>query len=241
MLNKSTFKIFVDFDGTITVKDVGEEIFLHFGDPSKAKKIVKDWIDEKINSIQTWELLCKTVNNLSLEEFDSFIDSMCIQPTFLNFIDYCKLNNFQIWILSDGLDYYIKRILSKEKISYLNFYSNKLIFGKNNELIPFFPYTDEECKSCANCKRNHIIEHSSDDDFSVYIGDGYSDTCPAQFCDFIFAKNSLLKYCEKNRISYYPFKDFSDIIKKLEELKNKKHLRKRHQAVLKRKEVYMQG
>lgn len=241
MLSTASFKIFIDFDGTITVRDVGEEIFLQFGNPQRAKEIVRDWIDEKINSIKTWELLCKTVQNLDINKFNSFIDSMCISSTFKTFIDYCSLNDFQVWVLSDGLDYYINRILSREFMNNLIVYSNKLTFGANNELVPSFPFTDEECKFCANCKRNHILEHSSDDDFSVYIGDGYSDKCPAQFCDFIFAKNSLLKYCEKNRIMYFPFNDFNDIMKKLDELKNKKRLRKRHQAVLKRREIYMQG
>ena len=108
-------------------------------------------------------------------------------------------------------------------------------------MIPTFPYTDEECRKCANCKRNHILANSSDTDFTVYIGDGYSDTCPAQYCDFVFAKNSLLKYCEVNRITYFPFTNFRDVQKRLNELVNKKRLKKKHQAELKRKQVYRQG
>ncbi|MCK5085877.1 MAG: 2-hydroxy-3-keto-5-methylthiopentenyl-1-phosphate phosphatase, partial [Melioribacteraceae bacterium] len=112
---------------------------------------------------------------------------------------------------------------------------------ENNNLIPQFPYTDEECKICANCKRNHILNNSSDDDFTIYIGDGLSDTCPAQFVDFIFAKRSLLKFCEKNRISYFPYNNFYDIKNRLDELMKKKRIKKRHQAELKRREVYIQG
>ena len=58
---------------------------------------------------------------------------------------------------------------------------------------------------CANCKRNHILNSSSDDDITIYIGDGWSDTCAAEHCDFIFAKKSLLKYCEAKWISILPF------------------------------------
>jgi 2-hydroxy-3-keto-5-methylthiopentenyl-1-phosphate phosphatase len=112
---------------------------------------------------------------------------------------------------------------------------------QGNKIIPAFPYGDEECKMCGNCKRNHILTNSSDEDYTVYIGDGYSDKCPIQFCDFVFAKDSLLKYCEVNRITYFPFKDFNDIIRKLDELKSKKRLKKRCQADLKRKEIFRQG
>jgi 2-hydroxy-3-keto-5-methylthiopentenyl-1-phosphate phosphatase len=120
-------------------------------------------------------------------------------------------------------------------------YSNSLSFDEKGNLVPIFPFTDEECNLCANCKRNHIINHSAEDDFTIYIGDGFSDTCPAQHVDFIFAKRSLLKYCEENRISYYPFYNFDDVTLRIKELFNRKRLKKRHQAVLKRKEAYQQG
>jgi hypothetical protein len=41
------------------------------------------------------------------------------------------------------------------------------------------------------------------------------------------------------RISFYPFNNFIDIQNKITELVNKKNLRKRHQAQLKRKSAYM--
>jgi len=240
-MKEKNFKIFVDFDGTITKEDIGEVMFLKFGDAQKAKEIVNDWINKKINARQSWEMLCKTINNLDIKKFDDFLLSSEIDNSFKKFIEYCTENNYEVRILSDGLDYYINKILLKENLSHLEVYSNKLSFDNNGNLIPIFPYTDEECKSCANCKRNHVLNFSGDDEFSIYIGDGYSDVCPAQYCDYIFAKKSLLKYCEINRITYYPYSDFNDVIKKLEELKQKKRLKKRYQAELKRKEVYIQG
>jgi 2,3-diketo-5-methylthio-1-phosphopentane phosphatase len=240
-ISNKNFKIFIDFDGTITQQDVGEEMFLKFGDAEKAYEIVRLWIDGKISSTESWLRLCETVINLDMNDFNTFIDSMHIDPFFKSFIQFADKNNYELTVLSDGLDYYIERILKRENLDHLRVYSNKVNFGKNNKLELSFPYTDEECFKCANCKRNHVINHSGDEEISIYIGDGFSDTCPAQYCDYIFAKRSLLKYCEKNRISYYPFTTFNDVIKRLNSLKNKKFVKKRHQADLKRKEVYMQG
>jgi 2-hydroxy-3-keto-5-methylthiopentenyl-1-phosphate phosphatase len=59
------------------------------------------------------------------------------------------------------------------------------------------------------------------------------------FCDFIFAKDDLLRYCEKERISYFPFNNFTDVIGRMETLRNRKRLKKRHQAELKRRELYI--
>ncbi|MFC2135340.1 MtnX-like HAD-IB family phosphatase [Bacteroidota bacterium] len=239
-MSDRVFKIFIDFDGTVTTKDVGEEIFLKFGDPVKAYEIVERWAKDEINSAQSWQMLCDTVPGINQNEFDSFLDEIELDPGFKEFIQFCDDNNFELRILSDGLDYYIERVLKNNNLEHLEYYSNKLTI-ENDKLIPSFPNTDEECSLCGNCKRNQVINFSSDEDYTIYIGDGYSDKCPAQFCDFIFAKRSLLKYCEVNRITYFPFKNLSSVIKKIDELKNKKRLKKRHQAELKRKEVYTQG
>jgi len=239
-VKEKIFKIFVDFDGTITQKDIGEEMFLKFGDAEEAVRIIERWINNEITSVDTWQMLCATVKNFDEKEFDLFLNEIKIDPTFIKFVDYCKSNNFEMLILSDGLNYYINKVLEREGLLHIKSYTNKLTF-EGNSLIPQFPYTDEECKQCANCKRNHVINNSSDDDYTVYIGDGYSDACPVQYCDFIFAKKSLLKFCESNRISFSPFENFDDVIKKLDVLKSRKRLKHRHQAELKRREVYLQG
>ncbi len=239
-MSEKVFKIFVDFDGTISQRDIGEEMFLKFGDPEEARRIIEKWINLEITSVDTWTQLCATIKNFDENKFDEFLSEIDIDPTFKPFVEYCNKNNFEIFILSDGLDYYIKRILEREGLSHIKTYTNKLTFNED-KLIPEFPHTDEECKQCANCKRNHVINHSADDDYTIYIGDGYSDACPVQYCDFIFAKKSLLKFCELNRISFSPYKNFNDVRRKLDALREKKRLKKRHQAELKRREVYLQG
>lgn len=235
------FKIYIDFDGTITKKDVGEYMFLEFGDPEKSYQIINEWLEGKLNSKEVWIQLCETVKDFNESKFDKFLESIKIDPYFNEFKDFCNANNFPVVILSDGLDYYIDKISKKGNFSDLPIYSNKLTFGKKGELIPNFPYTDEECPKCANCKRNHILNSSGDEDITIYIGDGYSDTCAAEHCDFIFAKKSLLKYCEQNGLPYFPFEDFNDVQKIVEQLSNKKKVKKRHRASLKRREAYMQG
>ena len=239
-MDLSKFKIFVDFDGTITRQDVGDALFRKFGDPAETDKIVTNLLNGKITARKCWELLFATVNKINKLELDIFIDKMEVDPTFHQFHTYCLENKIEMFVLSDGFDYYINRIFKKENLNHVKIFANNLIINANNELIPSFPYFDLDCQTSANCKRNHILNNSGDDDYTVYIGDGNSDKHSTQFCDFIFAKNDLLKYCEKERITYFPFSNFNDVITRLEALKLKKRLRKRHQAELKRREVYLQ-
>jgi 2-hydroxy-3-keto-5-methylthiopentenyl-1-phosphate phosphatase len=239
-MNGKVFKIFVDFDGTITSIDIGEWFTDTFGDPQKNREIIKLWVEKKITSPESWFMMFENVL-FNKKRFIQFIDQVEIDPTFKNFVDYCNQNIFEVRVLSDGFDFYINKILAREGFGNLEVYCNKANITPENKVIPEFPYGDEECKYCGNCKRNHILYNSSDDDFIIYIGDGYSDKCPIQYCDFIFAKNSLLKYCEINRITYFPFKNFDDVKYKLIELYNRKRLKKKFQAAVKRNEVFSQG
>jgi len=47
---------------------------------------------------------------------------------------------------------------------------------------------------------------------SIYVGDGYSDTCPAGKADLLFAKAKLYRYCREQGIDAVHFNNFKDII-----------------------------
>ncbi|MDA3861412.1 MAG: MtnX-like HAD-IB family phosphatase [Melioribacteraceae bacterium] len=239
-MREQKIKIFCDFDGTITTKDVGEHMFLEFGNSEKAYEIFQRWVNKEIDSTQEWRELLNLIKDLTADKFNQFIDTIEIGYGFKEFVQFCNENNLELIVLSDGMDFYINRIFEKNGFNQIKFFSNKLVFTERGPQASF-PHSDEECSDCGNCKRNHIIENSSDEDVTIYIGDGYSDTCPVQYVDYVFAKKTLLKFCEKERISYYPFKNFKDIIKRIEPLLEKKKIKKRHQAELKRKAVYAQG
>ena len=236
---KRTLKVFVDFDGTITLEDVGEAIFKKFGETEKVKRIIEDLLSDKISSRQCWDELCDSVDNINKAELDEFIDLLDVDPTFIPFVKFCSENKIDMVVLSDGFDYYIDRLFNKAGLSGLKYYSNKLFVDDKGILKAEYPYFDVDSPTSANCKKNHIINHSSDDEYTVYIGDGNSDKEAAQYCDFIFAKDGLARFCSIERISFYPFKNFTEVQNKLTELMLKKNLRKRHQAQLKRKSAYI--
>ena len=234
-----TFKIFMDFDRTISTIDVGDELFREFGNKKVTNKIISDLLEDKISSRDCWTQLCENAGSVDKSKWDEFIDNVKIEPSFHLFVRYCEEHSFDLFILSDGFDYYIEKILDRQKINHLKFFSNNLSITPDGFLIPSFPYFDADCRSSSNCKRRHIIENSGENDYTVFIGDGNSDKDPIEYVDFIFAKDDLLKFCEKQRITYYPFKDFNDVIIRLNELNSKKKLKKRHQAVLKRRDAYL--
>ena len=91
---------------------------------------------------------------------------------------------------------------------------------------------DAECNLCGNCKRNHILNTSADEDMIVYVGDGYSDRCPVKYADFVFAKRQLIKYCQEQNITYFEFNHFGDVEAKMEEIIHRKRIRHRQEAAM---------
>jgi 2,3-diketo-5-methylthio-1-phosphopentane phosphatase len=234
------FIIFIDFDGTITKKDVGASVFLHFGKRPDVDEIELAIREHRISGLEGWRQLFNAAPGLTIPAIEDFSADFEIDSSLHSLISFCEQREYPVYILSDGFDNYIKIILEREGLGHIPYFSNSLAVSANN-VIPVFPYPDSECNYCANCKRNHILNNSDDDSYTVYIGNGSSDTCPAQYCDFIFAKDDLLKYCERERISYFPYTTFDDVVLRMEAVSQKRKPKKRHQAQMKRNEIYKLG
>jgi 2,3-diketo-5-methylthio-1-phosphopentane phosphatase len=234
-------KVFIDFDGTISTIDTGEEIFRRFGKRPEVDIIIEQIREKEITAKEGWARLFAHAPGLELDAIYRMTEDIMIDDSFKAFTVFLRERQIPFYILSDGFENYIRCILEREGLGDIPVFSNRLIETRDKEVVPVFPSTDEECTDCANCKRNHVLEQSADDEFTVYIGNGSSDTCPAQFCDYIFAKDDLLRFCNREKISCYSWSRFAEVQSVFMQLLQKKRLKKRHQATLKRNEVYKLG
>jgi 2-hydroxy-3-keto-5-methylthiopentenyl-1-phosphate phosphatase len=241
-------KIFIDFDGTITKGDIGDSFFEKFGGTA-ATKAVEDYRAGLINATECFDRESAACTFESTDVADEFIDRQKIDPTFINFISF--LNQYkngekkvEYFIVSDGLDYYITRILRNNGLESVAYFSNHAEFIHDGDQIRLnisYHFTDEECDRCACCKRNHMLSLSADDDVIVYIGEGFSDFCPVKYADIVFAKDELQTYCQRENITFHYYKDFNDIKLRLKEIFGRKRINKRQQAIFNRKDVLMAG
>lgn len=236
-------KFYIDFDGTITMNDVWiNSIGKFIKDKAKFKEVEEDFVSLKITSRECIRRELEIVEDFSFEQFDKYLDDESLDPYFKKFLDWCNENDYPVKIVSEGLDYYINYILRKENID-AEVYSNKLIVSDDNKLMCEFPYRDEHCSYCGVSKRNILVDGTNDldDEISVFIGDGVSDYCVSNYADIIFAKKRLASYCWKNNLTYFEYKDFSDVIKKIEKLKEQRKIKHRQEAKVRRKDVFMGG
>jgi len=235
-------KIFCDFDGTITLYDTWIEIGEYFiRNKKKWTEVIKDFEDLKTGARECFTSECRLIENFDYNKFNEIIDKQRIDPAFIGFKNFCEENAFPLIILSEGMDYYIERVLKNHDLN-IPHYSNKFVLSDDKKSFSLeFPYCDSECTRCGCSKRNFILNMTADDEISVFIGDGFSDVCAVHYADIVFAKKSLASYCWKNNITYFDFQNFSDITKKLEKIIQKKNLHKRQSAKLKRRDIFMQG
>ncbi len=214
MSNK--FRIFTDFDGTISINDIGDEMFVKFAD-TDWDQIVDDWKQGKITSRDVFSHGCEHAI-VSEKQLNHFCDQQAIDTTFRNFVDYCAHRNYPLTVLSDGLDHYIDRILKSTGFDQLSVLANKLVFINENKIKAEFPYYGLGCSDCANCKGYHIRKLRENGEIVVFIGDGYSDRCAVKESDIIFAKDDLASYCLENGIAFHSFKNFSEVLEKFKKI-----------------------
>lgn len=239
----NTLRVYCDFDGTVARKDVGRELFSHCTG-GRSEEIGRQYLEDVITARECLLAEAELVRDFSPEQVAAFVDQFGIDEHFVAFKEFCALHDIPLVILSDGLDFYVERILEKNGIGDCPHYANHLEFKTidgTTRLDVTFPYTDSECRFCGNCKRNHMLTLSSDDDCVVYVGDGISDRCAIHYADVIFAKKDLIRYCQRENISYYEYSSFRDVQRRFEQLLAKKRVRKRREAAMARRDVFMQG
>jgi len=209
-MNQTKFKIFCDFDGTVAINDVGNELFDAFA-TEEWKTAVEEWKEGKISSKECLEREC-AATSISREDLKAFCDRNPIDPTFRDFANYCRAQNYPIEILSDGMDAYIEEILRRESLDWIPLRSNKMIFIDSTHIKPEFPYWEHTCGMCGNCKGYHLRKARDGESILIYIGDGLSDRCGVKEADIIFAKDELIDYCRENGYNFIVFNNFRDVL-----------------------------
>lgn len=216
---KQNIRLFIDFDGTVTTRDVGDGIFSRFlrkdlVEQGWHERIIAEWKAGRLSSQVC--LLQECENTVVTEdELREELEKYEITPGFVKTAEYCRKMGIPMMILSDGMDYYIKYLLNKYNLCYIPFRSNHMRFN-GTSLIMEFPFMDKGCGRCGNCKRWHMDKARMDGECIVYVGDGYSDRYAIKSADVIFARHDLAEYCRKNDIKYMSFENFFVILDYLE-------------------------
>jgi 2,3-diketo-5-methylthio-1-phosphopentane phosphatase len=239
MTEPLTYVVFSDFDGTIAKYDVGDTMFSRFGDVNVCIASFESYRRGEISARECWAQGFRTLRQVTEESFTAFAMEQPIDSAFHPFVEYCSSKGIPVNVVSDGFDAYVDTIMEREGLGSLPRFVNTMVFHGDGTVSPQFPHTDAECLQCANCKRNRIVTGAGDNDVIVYIGDGVSDFCPARYADIVFAKDTLVAYCETQNITFHRFTTFSDVLQKFRLIVESTRPKKRRTAELARKDIFL--
>ena len=202
--------ILSDFDGTITSKDAIYNFISTYAQEGW-QEVEELWVERKIGSEECLEKEFELIPNLSEALIDEFLKTIEIDEGFRAFYEFTLKNNIDFYVVSDGIDYFINRIFELHNIKNVKIISNHGEF--KNGLFEFsFPNKIKNCiNNLGTCKCSVLKEMKKTYKKVIFIGDGVSDFCIAGKADFLWAKSSLIKYCEKNNIKHSKFQNFSEI------------------------------
>ena len=204
-----------DFDGTVTKTDTLSKFLEDYAD-DKWLDIENDWRDGKFGSQECLVRQFALVPDLTPELIDGFLDRMEIDEGFLPFCKKAEKMGIPVVILSDGLDYFINKILEKNGIDFVNVITNHAYFDDRGKFIIEFPNDSRHCTNDAGtCKCKVVKNLKKLYKKVVYAGDGASDFCVSKEPDVVYAKAGLAEYCRQNAIEYTPYKTYSDISKSI--------------------------
>lgn len=201
--------IFLDFDGTITKVDTCSLMVEAFAKEGW-EALNKLWEDKKLSTAacanQTFKLF-----EANIEDVKKLMETIEIDEYFKEFLSLCRSKGYDTYVLSDGYDFNIQAVLQRHDID-ITYFANRMLYDSSKGFDIECPHENSLCKNCGTCKTNLIKELNKDGNQVVYIGDSYSDMCPAAIADVVFAKGVLYDYCLEKGINAVHFDDFRDII-----------------------------
>lgn len=199
--------IVCDFDGTISKIDVTDAILEKFAMPAW-REIERQWQAGKIGSRQCMEKQIDLLKVSSLA-LNGYLDALEIDSEFPSFVRKCQSQGHQVIIVSDGVDYFIKRILWRYGLSSLPVFASHLVVLPGDEYELQFPLSSPACLTDnATCKCRVSLEKAAMRP-RLLIGDGLSDTCLSVRADKVFAKDKLLDYCLTKNIRHRSCPNFT--------------------------------
>lgn len=207
----SNWTILCDFDGTVSVEDITDSLLERFGRPGW-QAIEQAWRRGEIGS---HDCMAQQVALLdaSRAEMDAHLDTLSIDRAFPLFVAAVQDAGVPLAIVSDGIDYAIRRILGQHGLGELPVIANRLeAVGARGWQLDF-PYGDPACRvASGNCKCACAARTREEDKRVLLIGDGASDFCVAGEADLVFAKHRLIEHCRSAGIPYVPITGFADAL-----------------------------
>ena len=207
-------EIYCDFDGTITSLDATDAVLEAFALPAW-REWEQRWVRGEITSQECLSHQIALIQ-VDRETLVRFAADLPIDEGIITLDRWCAEYGVPLTIVSDGIDLLVEAVLRQHGLLHLPVYSNHLQWDNNGHPTLSFPFAEKECESGAGtCKCSLTLPADPRSSRPVYIGDGRSDQCVSGKMQTVFAKGSLLEWCERTGIPCIPFETLAEVADRL--------------------------
>jgi 2,3-diketo-5-methylthio-1-phosphopentane phosphatase len=214
--------LFLDFDGTISERDAIDALLEAFAAPEWLM-IEAEWQAGRIGSRVCLGAQMALVR-ATPTEVNALLDAITVDRGFADLLDTCAAHRVPVHIVSDGLDYCIRRILANagprvvRAAAHIPVYSSRLKPAGAGWRIEFPDFAGACAHGCATCKPAVMRRLNPTGARAVFVGDGLSDRYAAECADLVFAKGKLADYCRARGLAHVRYADLGRVAAYLEAL-----------------------
>lgn len=203
-------QVWLDFDGTLTRRDVLDDLIVLYARDGTWKLIEERW---QAGLIGSRECLAEefALLEVSAHELWAFIDTVELDPGAVGLLALLRQMHVPVAILSDGVEGFIGRVLARHGIKGLAIRANS-IRQRGRRLVLSCPHSSAQCGGgAAHCKCASAAALLQGGRRTIYVGDGRSDLCPARTAGAVFAKGVLAATLTCERIPFFPYATLADV------------------------------
>jgi 2-hydroxy-3-keto-5-methylthiopentenyl-1-phosphate phosphatase len=174
----------LDFDGTLTLVDVGDALCERFADP--AWKAIDLLFESGKLSLpeaqkQMWGLF-RASREVACAHA---LEIGRLRPGLDHLLDRAESLGYSLHLASGGFDFYVEAILGSERLRRFASIAVNTATFEGERMTPVFARSELGCERFAVCKgvacRPHVGPRS------VFVGDGDSDSCALEVMPRVFA------------------------------------------------------
>jgi 2,3-diketo-5-methylthio-1-phosphopentane phosphatase len=180
--------VVLDFDGTVTLKDIGDEVCDHFAPPAW-RDIDARWVRGELSLPEAQRLMWALARAERAQAIAYAREVGVLRPGLDQLIERVAGAGGELWLASGGFDFYIEALLDGRLPCFARAYFNRARFDQNRIEVSF-PHSELACTRCAVCKGAVCDQARARAERVIFVGDGASDRCAVGRADEIFAVRS---------------------------------------------------
>ena len=199
-----------DFDGTITTTNTMDFLYETFA--TCGLKYVYEWEAGKLSTMEEERLSFNCIHASREEMEEAVVAHMIFDPQAGALVDYCRKQGYGFVVLSEGQTWYIQHLLARHEIMVDKVYGSEVNFLPDGTVSMDYPHFDARFPMRGTAKAAIIENYKNAGFFTIFIGDGKSDTDAVKAADKVYAKSHLLEYCLSHNIPVEGFEDFKGLL-----------------------------